>query len=388
LKTLLNILLVSLFSQVVFSQTDSVFNREITLKIENFNFNKNNEYFNYIADGYTLIGSQLHPKIALKPHPGYQLELGVFGLYYYGNERYSKLLPTFSLDYKFIEFDLTVGTLHNEDLHRLIAPLMTSETLTDERRIENGSQIRYFSDRLRLDAWLNWETFIFKGDAKHEELVGGVTLDYALVKKDNWSLKVPIQNLFYHHGGQINTDLLGERNTFTTRHSAMGIDVKVNLVQNQFLQSKTYFIQHQSTAIPDDLVFDKGTGFLTELEYNYRHFLVGIGYWKGKNFVSQRGDDMFQSVSKKTDTHYENNILQPYYKGHTEPDRSLILGKLQYKHELYPDLFVAMDFNLFYQNYATRIEGDSASFVDGILDFNYGIVVKYNGSFSLRRMKK
>jgi hypothetical protein len=383
-KFVISIMVIALSIQYNFAQNDSIFKKEIYLKIDNFNFNKNNEYFNLIADGYTILGTQLHPKITYKPHPQFQLELGVFGLYNFGNEAYSKIIPTFSLDYKLWKLDMTVGTLHNENLHQLIAPFMTDETLLDERRLENGSQLRYQSDRLHLDAWLNWETFIKKGDAKHEELVAGMTLDYLLVNQSKWQLRIPVQNLFYHHGGQVNTDLLEPRNTYTMWHKAIGLDVQYAMTSTQSLQFKTYFLHHQSTSIPQDLLFTKGTGLLSELDFQLKHLTIGIGYWKGHDFVSPRGDDMFQSVSQKTDLHYLDGILQPYYAGHTEPDRSLFLGKLSYKKELYPDLFVATEVNLFYQNESSQLEVDSSNKVENLLDYNYSVKVRYSGLLKIK----
>jgi hypothetical protein len=385
-KRIFLLLFFILFFQLhtIYAQNDTLFKKEIYLKIDNFNFNKNNEYFNLIADGYTILGTQLHPKITYKLHPQFQLEFGVFGLYNFGNEAYSKIIPTFSLDYKLWKLDMTVGTLHNENLHQLIAPLMTSETLLDERRLENGSQLRYNSDKWKLDAWLNWETFIQKGDSKHEELVGGITLDYLLINQPKWQLKIPVQNLFYHHGGQVNTDLLELRNTYTMWHKAIGFDAKHFLNSSQSVQFKTYFLHHQSTSIPQDLLFTKGTGLLTELEYQYKHFTIGVGYWKGNDFVSPRGDDIFQSVSKKTDLHYIDGILQPYYAGHTEPDRSLFLGKLSYKKELYPDLFVATEVNFFYQNYTSQLAVDPENRIENLLDYNYSVKVRYSGLLKIK----
>lgn len=370
--------------QVVYSQNEIAQKDSLFLSINTLNYNKNNEYFNHIADGYTLLGTELHPKLSYKPHPEFQLELGVFGLFYYGEETYHKVIPTFSLDYKLGKLDMTVGTLHNENLHHLIAPLMTSETLLDERIIENGSQLRYFSNRFNVDAWLNWETFIFKSSPIHEELVGGVTMDYLFINQKRWQLKIPFQNLYYHHGGQINTNLLEDRNTFTVRHTVLGIDSKFIFSEQQYILFKTYFLQYQSTETPSPTIFTKGTGFLSELDFQYRYFSVGVGYWSGNKFVSPRGDDIFQSVSKKTDINYIDGEVQPYYAGHTEPERSLILGKLSYKKELYPDLFVSTEVKFYYQNYASNPTYNPENKINNVLDYNYSVQVRYKGLFRLK----
>ncbi len=167
-------------------------------------------------------------------------------------------------------------------------------------------------------------------------------------------------------------------------HKAIGLDAKYAMTSTQSLQFKTYFLHHQSTSIPQDLLFTKGTGLLSELAYQLKHLTIGIGYWKGHDFVSPRGDDIFQSVSQKTDLHYIDGILQPYYAGHTEPDRSLFLGKLSYKKELYPDLFVATEVNLFYQNSASQLEVDPENKVANLLDYNYSVKVRYSGLLKIK----
>ena len=366
------------------AQQDSLLFPKLSFNIDNLNFNKNNEYFNNIADGYTLIGSQLHPKLAYQPHPGFQLELGVFALYYGGTEKYHKVIPTFSLDYKLGGLKMTVGTLHNKTLHNLIAPLMTSEALLDERSLESGSQIRYFSDKFNLDFWLNWETFIFKGDSRNEDFVQGLSMDYRLIKNEKWQLKIPIQNLFYHNGGQINTDLVVNRKTYTMWHLGVGIDLKRTISENQSLGLNSYFINYQSTPNPNQYIFDKGTGFLSEINYQYSYFKLGLGYWRGDQFVSARGDDMFQSVSNKTDIHYENGVLQPFYQGHTEPKRTLFFSKLTYQRELFPDLYVTTEVNLFYQNYASNVTDIPSNELNGVLDYNYSVKVRYSGNIRLK----
>jgi hypothetical protein len=119
-----------------------------------------------------------------------------------------------------------------------------------------------------LDAWFNWETFIQKGDAKHEELVAGITLDYLLVNQPKWQLKIPVQNLFYHHGGQVNTDLLEPRNTYTMWHKAIGSRCQtcsdfnsITSIQNLFFAPS----KHIHSARP--IVYERNRSMLTELAY-------------------------------------------------------------------------------------------------------------------------
>jgi len=374
-----------LLFQSIYAQQDTLLLPSFFLKIDNLNFNKNNEYYNNIADGYTLIGTQIHPKIIYKPSLDIQLELGVFTLFYAGTEKYNKVIPTFSLDYNMGNIKMTAGTLHNESLHNLIAPLMTSETILTERRLENGSQMRYNSDKFNLDAWLNWETFIFKGESKHEEIMIGLSADYKLLDRNKWELIIPLQNLFYHHGGQINTDFLIERNTFTMRHTALGVDIGYAFSEEKKLRFNSFYIDYQSTPNHDQYKFLKGIGILNELDFQYKHFKLGLGYWMGDKFVSPRGDDMFQSASKKTDIHYIDGVLQPFYSNHTEPKRTLFFGKLNYKNEILPDLFVSTELNVYYQNYSSNpTPNDVENEVKKRFDYSSFVKIKYSGLIKIK----
>lgn len=380
------LVIIGLMSTKIVAQQDSITTNSLFFKLENLNFVKNNEYFNNIADGYILIGSQLHPKLAFYPHPNAKLELGIFGLTYSGFDGYQEIIPTFSFTYSLKNADLILGTLQNDKSHNLIAPLMAPESLLDERRIENGIQYIFTKNRFKIDTWINWEHFIFKADTQNEEFIMGISAHYTILKNGKIEITIPIQNLFYHRGGQINTDLVDDRKVFTMRNTALGIKLKHQLSLYQNIHFSSYYLQHQSTSIPEEFVYDSGDGFITNLDYHYKNWSLGIGYWYGDEFVSPRGDDMFQSVSVKTDIHYENGTLQEVYTHHTEPERSLFLGKLSYKKEILPDINLEFKVHTYFQNYSSNPTPlKPSNLVEQQFDYSLGLNISYHGDFKLNK---
>ena len=54
-------------------------------------FNKNNEYFNDITDGYTLFGYQLNPYVAYRAGEHVRLDVGVYLQQDFGNDEFDYL---------------------------------------------------------------------------------------------------------------------------------------------------------------------------------------------------------------------------------------------------------------------------------------------------------
>ncbi len=366
------------------AQKDSIVTNTIFLKIDNLNFVKNNEYSNNIADGYTLIGSQLHPKVAFIPHQKTKLEIGVFGLTYAGLNKYHKIIPTFSFTYALSQSHFTMGSYYGVTNHNLIAPLMAEERNLDERMIENGLQYKLKTSKFAVDTWLNWEHFIFKNDTRNEEFVLGLSAQYSLLQKSNWQLDLALQNLIYHRGGQINTDELESRNVFTMRHTALGVALENNIASDQKIAVSSFYIQHQTGESPEEFHYESGYGILTNFSYNFQNWNFGLGYWHGNKFVSPRGDNMYQSVSTKVDYNYIDGEVFEVYANYREPERDLFLGNISYKKELLPNINLALTTNLFYQDYYSKaILIDTLREVENRIDFSISISLSYSGQFKL-----
>ena len=67
------------------AQIDSSLDNTLSFRIENSNFFKNNEYFNDIIQGYTLIGWFINPKLIYYPAKNAKIEAGIHFLKYSGD---------------------------------------------------------------------------------------------------------------------------------------------------------------------------------------------------------------------------------------------------------------------------------------------------------------
>ena len=68
---------------------------QLRLSVHAFTFFKDNEYFNKIADGYTLFGTQLNPQLVYYPLKELRLEAGVFLWKDFGNPTLKQVRPTY-----------------------------------------------------------------------------------------------------------------------------------------------------------------------------------------------------------------------------------------------------------------------------------------------------
>jgi hypothetical protein len=122
----------------------------------NLNFTKNNEYFNKIADGYTLFGYQVNPEVVFFPSENIGIRAGVFVWKDFGNNKYSGLAPTYSVSVRKDSLSFIFGKLDGSLKHRLIEPLYDFENILTDR-LEDGIQVIYNHNLFYLDLWINWE---------------------------------------------------------------------------------------------------------------------------------------------------------------------------------------------------------------------------------------
>lgn len=378
---ILSILL--LYFHTFFAQQDSIA-PQLNLQIDNLNFLKDNEYFNNIVEGYTLIGSQLHPKLVYRAHPDLSLELGVFALQYYAQKSHYTVIPTFTIHYKTEHNEMIFGALRNENTHNLIAPLLHEETILDQRKVEWGTQNKWHTPHFDLETWINWETFIFKKDTLHEEMSVGLNSSWKLLQRKNWKINIPLQGMAYHHGGQYNIDN-GKRRIYTTFNVAIGVEQTYFLNKNR-VSWDSYFLQYKAFNQTEDLRFQAGIGLLNEWTYQTNHFKFKAGYWFGNQYYTPHGNPMFQSQSVRTNIHYQNGVEIPIYTYHTEPKRSLWLTEISFQKELIPKLHLKLALNTYYQNYYSNPRPTDNEFaINRQFDFSTTTMLSYSFDTLLKK---
>ena len=337
---------------------------KVYLNIGLLGFTRNNEYFNEIADGYTLFGYQLYPSLAYFPAENVRIDAGIYMQKDFGISGYNTIAPTLSVKVKRGDLNIIFGNLDGSLNHRLIEPLYDFERVLNNR-LETGLQAVLEKERLFLDAWINWETMIYPGDSLQEEISGGISLDYRLMQKGKFQINLPIQSVLYHKGGQI--DAL-DVPLVSLMNNAVGVGIKYTLNNNSILKalsSKNFFVHYSDFSFEKQQPFENGTGLYLNLDMEFKWFNFLTSYWQGNEFISIKGAPLYQSVS--------HSFKNP---GHTEEQRQLIIFRFLHDLKILDNLY-----------FSTRVE----PFIDlqnNTFEFSHGFYVNYRPDFFLFKASK
>ncbi|HFX17905.1 MAG TPA: hypothetical protein ENK64_02025 [Flavobacteriales bacterium] len=362
------------------------------LGVNNLAFIKNNEYFNLIADGYTLIGNKLDLNAIWKPHRNYQINIGFSTLKYAGRNDFEKSVPYIGLEINNRNSNFYIGKLYTNDNHLLPDEIYAFERHLDYRSIENGLQHRFKNAHWQTDTWLEWEDFIFKGDHLRERLNFGQSTIYTYQNKQ-WTLSIPLNIYLQHRGGQINKRVVGQNtinNAMVINNMSMGINLKRSIGVNKSIGISYAYLAHQiNSDNTEELLFKSGYAHKWQLFFNYKYFNNYLGYWQGHQFVAPKGDDMFQSVSRRVEKFVDDQGKSiEVFKYHTEPNRRLLTWTTTYQKEIFNNLKLAFVLDLYYQLNHSSIQNSAyTSQVDHQFDYATGLYLLYKFDFKLLKVK-
>ncbi len=351
------------------------------LEVSQLSFIKNNEYFNDISDGLTLLGAQVHPEFIYKPSERTQFRSGLFLFKHFGEETIDKALPTFSFKYVNDKHRFTIGNLYARDNHRLIEPLMGSEKILGSEVLETGIAYQYASQKVESEFWLDWENYIRKQDDKREVFTFGSVSRVTI--SDHLSL--PIQFLLQHKGGQINkrynSDTQSSAGSSHAFNASLGLEYKhLNALNNEFVLSY-YFLHHQTASNLLEYPFEKGEAHYLTLNYKVKDVNFLLGYYQADQFVTLKGNEMFQTYSLKTNVNYWNGVLDQKYSELTEPHRELMFAKLFFEKILAPKVKLGLQLEGFLQLNDSDPSLGAEKNKKHQLDHSFGIYVIFNDVF-------
>jgi len=307
------------------------------LKLDNANFFKNNEYSlpesKGIAEGYTLIGTWLRPKAVYYPHPKLHIEAGGHFIKYTGRDDFSDIYFWFSARYRPSEkISLIFGNLDANNNHHLIEPLYEPENyLTDKP--EAGIQLKYESEKIYADLWIDWERFIFNNDPNQEKFTFGVVSSFTILEKGGFKLSVPLMFYGTHRGGEIDTNP-------NAAISVMNISPGINFgkkTSSSFLKeygTNNYYLRYIG---PEDnsFPFSSGWGLYLTGYAKTKYGSLTTAYWKGHEFIAPKGGILYQGIS-------------PHYPDYSESNRKLFNIKYSFAHEIFRESQLGFVFDLFY----------------------------------------
>ena len=336
---------------------------DIYINITTLGFTKNNEYFDKIADGYTLFGYQIMPELVYFPAENISITAGIFAWKDFGSTKYSRVAPTFTLDIGWKSLRFLFGTLKGNLEHQLIEPLYDFERVMTNR-MENGIQAIFNKDRFLVDFWINWENMLYTGDPDQEELSGGLITKFKLFDHERFDLDIPFQILGMHRGGQIDDSPLPIKTVF---NSTIGVSGLLKFPESSFFHG---IKMDDYLVVYDDLSFEKldayreGYAFYLNLTLKTKLFDLMVSYWNGDKYISNHGGDLYNSRS----TTYKH----PDY---LEPNRELLIFRLLQDIHILDNLYLSARFEPYY-NLVTRK-----------FNFSHGLYINYKHTFFVRNVK-
>ncbi len=338
LKLLLRLILIFAVSQfdiqVVFSQSyydfftapNKVNSSFLSLDIENTNFVKNNEYFNEFAEGYTLFGYFITPKIIVKPVDNLEIGFGFFYNNYFGSEEESKIKPVLRLKYKpNNKLQIIFGQLDGTINHNLPETILNYENYLTNN-IERGLQVLINNSYISTDLWINWQKHIFRNSDYPEQFIAGNSTTIKLIGRDITEknknpnlLNFKISGIASHIGGQIDTCNVQVESII---NALAGWEFYPKISNNSNNTLKMYLYFHTSVDISPQkkLIYDYGFGNLSGVSYNYHNLNIVIEYWMGKQYFNQNGMPIYNSIS----------YIKPNY---AEKKRELIVSHIFWNHQ-------------------------------------------------------
>lgn len=334
--------------------------QKLSLDIYNLNYIYNTEYFTNIPLSGTLFGYQLIPEIKYQPNSKFIIKGGLYLQKEFGRKGYTSLLPTFSVKYKAKNSSYILGTLEGNTNHGFIEPIYDYKLLLNER-LENGFQFFVNSKIYDHDFYINWRRAIHLGDPFKEEFDIGYIAKLNLLTDNKVEIKLPLQLLYSHKGGQIDS---ASTPLTSIVNDAAGVSVAWN-VGDQFLQkiiSDNYYVNYKDISGTKVQPFNEGNAYLSHLLFKFKYFDLDLRYWNSKGFINPRGNSLFSSVSEK-------------YIGLIEEHRHLLLASLIYDKELFRNGNFNFRFSPYYD------------FIEKKLEYSYEMYFSYRLSILLARIK-
>jgi hypothetical protein len=327
----------------------------------NANFLWNNEFFNDIVNGYTLIGYFITPEFQYHLTPNIKIQAGVHLLKYTGTDDFTTITPTYSVIYTKHDFTLIMGKIKGTINHRLLEPMLFSERYFTNN-LENGVQYLLNKEKLHMDLWLDWKSFIFPMDNKQEELVAGLSLIPSPIKNENWEVSVPFSLLAGHRGGQIDASTA---NMKTVMNYSAGLHFQKNL-PFRFLDKiifETHALGFRDNSPTVESLFEKGNGFMNQLSMGYNDNFFNVAYWNSSQFLSLLGHPIYQSYSEKGDEFNQRN-------------REILSFHLFYSKSIHKSIYLG----LMGDTYIDLINGDT--------DYSMGLSLIIKNLFFIKRFKQ
>jgi hypothetical protein len=308
-----------------FTPADS---EKLLLHIVNKNFFKNNEYFNPIEEGYTLIGFLAEPSLVYYPGKSTRLEAGVTLLKYQGRGGFYLSEPLLRFQYHPAPFfQMIMGRLYGGTQHGLIEPLYQWER-DYTSPVENGLQFLFNTSAINADIWLDWEKFILPGDPFQEQLTYGTTVSWKILPGERkFNLYIPGQVLVGHHGGQINA-LKVPLQTIADYATGIKSSWEIGSKVLRQINTEVWYLGYNELSPTKQQAYKQGFGIYPKTEILLSDFILQAGYFHGEKFEAPKGERLFHSANIPADTiQYRNkDVISFKFAWQKKIDKGILLA--------------------------------------------------------------
>lgn len=337
------------------SQEDSSRDKGAYVKIQNLNYLKNNEYYNAIADGYTLFGIQLNPQIGYQISKNLSIEGGIFLNKDFGNNDFTIVSPSFSLRYLKKDFKMVFGNIDGSLNHNLIEPVYNFEKVMTNR-LESGAQFVFTKKYFDLDTWVDWQKATYAFTNIQERIWAGMSANFLKLNNEKFEFSIPLQGTVYHIGGQIDTIEAG-LTINTTYNTGLLLKYKVKSKQIQSVFADVRYVVRTNTFSDSSIYKSTGDGLMANLGFTTpRSLNVMFSYWFGNNFYTDMGGYLYQS--KSSTVAYSSYYYERY--------RSLLIMRIAKKIKLADQALLTLRAEPHYD------------FLKNIFEFSFGFYINFD----------
>lgn len=337
------------------------FTDSLTFSFYNNNFFYDKEYGNFIADGYTLPGHILIPRIHYPLTEHWTLSGGVYAVKFWGNAGKFQTKPLFSLSYRNRRHSWRFGNLTTwEGRPYLWRPLYDEEFRLRPGRLETGAEYHYQTALFSGGFILDWHRFIRPRDTLRERLNFTGFIRPVLFKTHKWQGRLPAQVYIHHRGGQINLKgkyLRGKNDILSVLSAGAGPEILYRLDSRSDVVFFAYAMMHtMNSNNPEELGFRNGKALFTGISWYSTQWSVSFSFWYADRFNAPLGEDIFQTVSRRVDKYYTSGGEPiPIFSRHREPVRQLWINSVRYKKNISKRFSFYAKAECFYQPYRSAI---------------------------------
>ncbi|MFP4664207.1 MAG: hypothetical protein ACLFM1_07235 [Bacteroidales bacterium] len=293
--------------------------------IDNFNHFANLEYYNPMANSYTLAGYHIEPEITYQVSGKISISGGMYLMNLLGREKPWMLRPVYTLQYMPLDnLRLRFGNLKSGLEHRLVEQVYSYRQAYEQFN-EEGIQATYRDENLFFDVWLDWRYLSLPNDNQPERIFGGYSIDYSQNIDQISEVSLFTQMSAWHNGGQ---NLNVERKLQTLLNFVGGASYTARLSDTKSLGGKAYFIHYENVVSQDILPFNRGYGAATEMQAAWRFVQVKAAYWYADRFYAPLGNPLYSGVSEKYANYFQKyrHVLSAHAKIENSYDNGISLG--------------------------------------------------------------